>query len=95
MLSNTDHLHMDFLQKKFPIVNSFRNKILSYKVGYSKPELEIYEFMIDKYNLEPGECFFIDDIEENITEAGKFGITTHLYSNHSNLLKEFKLITHH
>ncbi len=45
-------------------------QIVSSEEKYLKPDKEIYLKLFEKYNLNPSECYFIDDKEENI-EAGK------------------------
>ena len=45
-------------------------QIVSSEEKYLKPDKEIYLKLFEKYNLNPSECYFIDDREENI-EAGK------------------------
>ena len=39
-----------------------------------KPQKEIYEAFCEKFNLVPEECFFIDDMPENIEGAKAYGM---------------------
>ncbi|MBE6749089.1 MAG: HAD family phosphatase [Ruminococcaceae bacterium] len=39
-----------------------------------KPDRKIYEAFCNKFSLEPGECFFIDDLEANIEGAKNYGM---------------------
>ncbi|NSA87372.1 HAD superfamily hydrolase (TIGR01509 family) [Clostridium beijerinckii] len=48
--------------------------MVSYKEKLLKPEKEIYEKILYRYSLEPGETLFIDDMEQNIEAAIKFGL---------------------
>ena len=48
--------------------------IFSYTVKQIKPDLEIYETLLNQYKLKPDECVFIDDRMENIEGAEKAGI---------------------
>ena len=48
--------------------------IFSYTVKQIKPDLEIYETLLNQYRLKPDECVFIDDRMENIEGAKKAGI---------------------
>ncbi|MBR6770984.1 MAG: HAD family phosphatase [Lachnospiraceae bacterium] len=50
--------------------------ILSWQVKVIKPEPEIYQLLIEKYSLIPENCVFLDDLEENLEAARKFGIHT-------------------
>lgn len=47
--------------------------VFSFETGYVKPEKEIYHFIMDKYNLKPDECVFIDDNEDNLVYPNQIG----------------------
>lgn len=55
--------------------------ILSYREHVVKPMPEIYELLIDRYDLVPEKCVFLDDVEENLRAAEVFGIHTILFEN--------------
>ncbi len=48
--------------------------VFSYQVGAIKPEKEIYQALLDRYNLKGEECVFIDDRQENLEAAEAFGM---------------------
>lgn len=50
--------------------------ILSYQEKVIKPMPEIYQRLIDRYDLKPEECVFMDDTVANLEGAQKFGIHT-------------------
>lgn len=50
--------------------------ILSFQVKVIKPEPEIYRILLERYELVPEECVFLDDTEENLRGAERFGIKT-------------------
>lgn len=50
--------------------------ILSYMDHVIKPEKEIYELLMSRYNLVPEECVFIDDTEKNLVTAKELGMET-------------------
>lgn len=50
--------------------------IFSYAVGWIKPEPEIYQTLLERYQLVPEECVFLDDKLENLKAAEQFGIQT-------------------
>ena len=47
--------------------------IMSYEVKLVKPDAAIYEALIEKYDLKPQECVFVDDTYPNIEAAVKLG----------------------
>lgn len=64
--------------------------ILSYKEKVIKPMPEIYQLLIDKYNLVPYECVFLDDTEKNLTAASDFGMHTIHFENQEQARNELK-----
>ncbi|MCB0723617.1 MAG: HAD family phosphatase [Ignavibacteriae bacterium] len=92
LLSNTDHLHIPYLYKIYPHIDLIKNKVISYRTGHIKPDKEIYEHIFEKYGIDPKESYFIDDMPDNIKIGKKLGLTTHLYTYHDDLEKEFKLL---
>lgn len=52
----------------------FDGGIISAEAKLSKPDIRIYRYILNKYDLKPEECFYIDDIEENVVAAEKTGM---------------------
>ena len=50
--------------------------ILSYEEKVIKPMPEIYQLLIDRYQVVPEECVFLDDTERNLPPARALGIHT-------------------
>lgn len=46
-----------------------------------KPQQEIFQAFCDKFSLKPEECFFIDDMPQNIEGAEKFGMKGHVFKS--------------
>ncbi len=44
-----------------------------------KPQREIYEAFCSKFDLKPDECFFVDDMPQNIEGAKAFGMKGFVY----------------
>lgn len=64
--------------------------ILSYKERVIKPMPEIYQLLIDRYNLIPEECVFMDDTKVNLEGAEKFGIHTIHFQNKAQAVEELR-----
>jgi small GTP-binding protein len=62
-----------------PIYKFFDGGIASCEVGYKKPDLEIYEILIEKYGIDPKRSVFIDDKIENVEAARKLGMKGIVY----------------
>jgi len=80
LLSNTNDLHIrwvvDSLGKEFynEFKNSFEQFYLSHEINFRKPDLEIYEFVLNENNLIANETLFVDDLKENTDSASTLGI---------------------
>lgn len=64
--------------------------ILSYQDKVIKPMPEIYQLLIDRYQLVPEECVFMDDTPGNLDGAEKFGIHTIHFQNQAQAINELK-----
>lgn len=62
------------IKKEFPVLGLFENYVLSCEVHINKPDKRIYQALLQKYELIPEECLFIDDKESNVLAAKELGI---------------------
>lgn len=86
VLSNFDNLTFNEFIKTHEAQKVFRyfykeNVVISAHVGLVKPQPEIYAYFLNKYNLKPQNCIFIDDQKENIDAAQKIGIKSLIIQN--------------
>ena len=96
VLSNTNEIHIKEFARKVSAVSRSEtihdhfNKIyFSNELEMRKPEPEIYKFVIETNNLEPGSTLFIDDMLPNIEAASKFGIKTIHLTDQADLFRIF------
>lgn len=92
LLSNTDTVHLKFIDKNFPYLGMVKKRVLSFKVKAVKPQKVIFKHILKKYNLEPGKSLLIDDMKKNIISASSLGIKTIHYKNHKTFLKRFSAL---
>lgn len=82
LLSNTNDLHIECVKQQMGMekFNRFKDVFevfyLSYEMGMSKPDAEIFEFVLEQNNLNPSETLFVDDTKENTDAAAEIGIQT-------------------
>ncbi|MCJ7811967.1 HAD-IA family hydrolase, partial [bacterium] len=74
LLSNTNELHMVYIESHFPFFHFFNHIVYSYQVGMSKPDKEIFHYTLNKISSRVEECVFIDDTDENVESAEELGI---------------------
>lgn len=59
--------------EEFGIRKYFDGVFTSFEIGYTKPEPEIFEYVLGQIRLKPEECLFIDDVKENTATARVLG----------------------
>ncbi|MGB3437866.1 MAG: HAD family phosphatase [Actinophytocola sp.] len=62
--------------------------VVSDKVGYAKPDLEIYKFALAQLGLSANECIFADDVPRNLAPAATLGMTTVLVDEPADAVRE-------
>lgn len=77
-LSNVIRAHSEVNDKK-GIYALFDFSILSYEVGFKKPDPKIYRLTFAKLGLKPEETVFIDNKLQNVKAARKLGTKGILY----------------
>ncbi|MBZ0188723.1 MAG: HAD family phosphatase, partial [Candidatus Obscuribacterales bacterium] len=88
LLSNTNQNHYQYIQDNFNVERHFEELILSYMVRSAKPNLAIYEEVMLRSGLNPGQCLFIDDLKENIETARALGMKSILFDGHERLFEK-------
>ena len=73
-LSNTNEMQFEYIADHHPVVSEFHQYVLSYQVGYLKPDPQIYQHALSVASCQPQEALFIDDLEENVEAARELGI---------------------
>ncbi len=80
LLSNTNENHINYIKSNVPFFPEFQECFdafyLSHEIGLRKPDPEIFEFIMNKHDLKPENCLFIDDTKENTDIADRLGFNT-------------------
>ncbi|MDE7324829.1 MAG: HAD-IA family hydrolase [Lachnospiraceae bacterium] len=90
LLSNYAGDLFDYARRHFEFIPLADGGVISYEIHKVKPEPEIYEELLRRYNLVPEECVFIDDLVRNLQGAEKFGIHTILFTSKEEALIRLK-----
>lgn len=75
LLSNASLRLLSIYKEVIPAVECFSGIFYSAAHKCVKPQDIIYERFLKEYSLKPSDCFFIDDLEENISAAKAVGIS--------------------
>lgn len=57
-----------------------------------KPDRKIYEILLERYSLKPGECVFIDDSQDNVDMAKVLGINAIRFDNIGNVKEHLETL---
>jgi epoxide hydrolase-like predicted phosphatase len=88
LLSNTDIIHFEWIMERYPIMRHFDHCVLSFELGFRKPEPEIYHEAIARAGCQPSEIFFMDDRPENVEGARQAGIDAVVFQSLAQLEQE-------
>ncbi len=78
VLSNMSLEFIRFI-RQLPVYAHFVGEVVSCEEGVVKPEAEIFQLLIDRYDLDPAESIFVDDRAANIEAAAAQGFGTVLF----------------
>ena len=91
VLSNTSKVFYDLLEEQLsPIKELLDGFVLSCDIKAIKPDLAMFEEILDKYQLDPTNCVFLDDIEDNTIAAEKLGIKSYQVKKRSDVVDILK-----
>jgi len=95
LLSNTNAIHIDAFKKqlgntKWVVFCKLFDKIyLSHELGLRKPDVKIFEHILNEQKLKAEEVFFIDDSPQHISSARKLGIHCHHLTDDEDIITLF------
>jgi FMN phosphatase YigB (HAD superfamily) len=75
ILSNNDELHFPYIWEKYPALHVFeqRDIMITSRLGYVKPQPEVYKTAAELHKFRWDESLFIDDKEENLIVPEELG----------------------
>jgi len=88
LLSNTDPLHFNYILSTFPIVSMLEKWILSYEVGFKKPDIHIFQKAIEWASVKPERILFIDDTKGHVEAAVSLGLQGIHFISAAKLIEE-------
>ena len=87
ILSNTAFTFYDLVKEGYlPATSVAKGMVLSCEEKVLKPNEKIYNILLERYNLNPHNTMFFDDLPENIWGAARCGINGFVVENESELL---------
>ncbi|KLV07851.1 MULTISPECIES: HAD family hydrolase [Photobacterium] len=89
-LTNMCSAFFEKLNEKHGLYALFDGGLVSGKELLIKPEPEIFELLVQRFNLEPSESLFIDDHPANLTSASQLGFQVYQFKNPSESCAEIR-----
>ena len=91
VLSNTSKVFYDLLEEQLsPLKELLDGFVLSCDIKAIKPDLAMFKGILDKYQLDPTNCVFLDDIEDNTIAAEKLVIKVYKVKKRSDVVDILK-----
>lgn len=79
-LSNIAKHHVDAIENNWKgFFDGIDGMFLSYQIGVRKPHLDIYRRALERLGGEGRQCFFVDDLPQNVETARSLGIQAHQF----------------
>ena len=88
LLSNASTRFAEVAKQYYSILNEFDGIVLSAPLKLAKPDPAIYRYLFDTYQLKPEECFFLDDLAENIAAGQALGMNGLVFTGDIQTVKD-------
>lgn len=92
ILSNYGATSFAYAREHFKFLKHVDGMVISSEVHYVKPEPEIYQMLLEKYQIVPKESVFMDDREDNAQAAAAFGIHAIQFKSREQAMEELKML---
>jgi putative hydrolase of the HAD superfamily len=92
ILSNFIEEAFKHVIEQYDFFSQFDGRVISYEEKVIKPEKAIYDILVNRYNLIPQECVFLDDHSSFLKPAKQLGMATILVHQNTDLKEEFRKI---
>ncbi|MCR5262987.1 MAG: HAD family phosphatase [Clostridiales bacterium] len=79
LLSNASRRQSEYWPN-VPASECFDGRVISAIDGFMKPDIGIYELLLNRYGLEAGDCLFVDDVKANVDGAEAAGMKGFVFS---------------
>lgn len=91
-LSNMEPDVFTIRRARFPFMKWFDGYVISGIEGVAKPDLRIFEILLQRHGLEPQTTVFVDDSAQNVEAARALKIHAVQYTSAQRLRQELRLL---
>lgn len=95
LFSNTNPIHAPFILENYSVFDHFHHAVFSHEIQAIKPNSEFFTRAFEKFDIDPTETIYIDDLPENIAAGKRHGLQSFQYdhTNHQALLNWLTKVT--
>jgi HAD superfamily hydrolase (TIGR01509 family) len=79
LATNQEKYRLEYMRKEMGFEKIFDKIYSSNIIGFKKPEIQFYKYILNDLNKSPNDIIFYDDSQANIESAELIGITSYLY----------------
>lgn len=90
LVSNTNDIHFQMLERTYPALGHFDAYVLSFRVRALKPDQRVYEEAVRQAGCRPQECFYTDDVAEFVEGGRRCGMDAVQFTGPQQLEEELK-----
>ena len=80
-LSNITDVSYNYLENRLKILDLIDGGVYSFKEHTKKPDKEIFDILIKRYNLNKEKTIFFDDSEKNVKAGNEYGIKSYVFES--------------
>lgn len=91
-LSNMEAEKFTLRRSRFAFFDLFDGCVISGIEGVVKPDPAIFRILLSRYDLEPDQTVFVDDMPRNVRAASALGMVAIQYSSGSRLRHDLRLL---
>ena len=89
IISNMIRDTLSYMKSHFEWLDIFDEQIYSCEIGINKPDTRIFELCLNRLDISPRECLFVDDSHKNVLGAVKSGMNVIHYKSFPQFSQEF------
>ncbi|MEH6558201.1 MAG: HAD family phosphatase [Oceanicoccus sp.] len=79
------------VQYDYSFLEKFNDIVVSGIEQIKKPDPALYQLALERWQIDPQRCIFVDDLYENIETANNLGILGHHFTSAEKLAEELKV----
>lgn len=92
ILSNMGEAVRRAIEQKCAWVQAFDARVWSHELHCIKPDRQIYDAVLAQLGINPGQALFLDDREENVEAARRWGMSALVYSGMEQLRDDLRAL---